>query len=117
MAALQSFHDSHQEQGIIINEKNYVHVRKCNVSYKTIQDSECLSTLTYRPTTSCGKLDRCSQRFAVPYHGGTKIKDWCADATVQPQAILNRFPYLAEREIEEASQRDWLWPNGATAMT
>ena len=34
LAALQGFHHSLQEQDIVINEKNYVHVWKCKASYK-----------------------------------------------------------------------------------
>ena len=30
--------------------------------------------------------------FAVPYDGGTKTKDWCAEATAEPQAIPEPIP-------------------------
>jgi hypothetical protein len=40
--------------------------------------------------------------FAVPYDGGTKTKDWCAETTVEPQAILESLPFtpLRERQSE-----------------
>jgi hypothetical protein len=40
--------------------------------------------------------------FAVPYDGGTKTKDWCAETTVEPQAIPESLPVtpLRERQSE-----------------
>jgi hypothetical protein len=40
--------------------------------------------------------------FAVPYDGGTKTKDWCAETTVEPQAIPEslHFTPLRERQSE-----------------